>query len=722
MERKLRKSGLDVIGDVHWGTHFCIFYQTKQDLLDILLPFFTAGLENNEFCMWVVSAPPDLREARAAEKGIHNLDYYLKKGQLEIVPYNNWYCRNGELNVEKLFENWIQVMERAVSRGFDGLRATGDTAWLQKKDWGSFMEYERVINDSSLQRNAIYLCSYPLAHCGASDVVDVVNSHSFAIFRREGRWEMIETCRHKKTEQALRESEERFRVLTETAAFGICIVQGEHVRYVNPEAEKITGYSKEELSRMAFWELIHPDHRGFLQKTAAENKGSIAEREIMIMSKEGMEKWIIFSCGAVTIQGEELIIGTFRDHTDRKMSEEITRQQLYRSQRMEAIGKFAGGMAHEINNQLTVIQACLDLYAREKSFSYARSKISRAIEKTCELNRQLMLHSRQSARSSEPVDLNRSLRDMQKLFNPLLGEDVTVVYELSEDLWTINADAANMEQVIINLMLNARGAMPQGGAITVKTKNMVIGEEDHACRVACFSVSDTGTGMDENVISQIFKPFFTTKDAGKGTGLGLAIVHSIIKAHGGWIDVQSKPGEGSTFHVFLPAVGSVSSLPGEQVVACEEPHGDGERVLLVEDDPDVVTLTRRVLVENGYRVFMCRKVGDALELFDRYKGDFDLVVSDLVLPDGRGFVLADQLKKQKPEIKVLLVSGYSERLIGMSRIVQQEYPFLSKPYTAAELLREARRLICEQSESAPAMEAAPAVISEDENRECAELI
>jgi hypothetical protein len=124
MERKLRKSGLDVIGDVHWGTHFCIFYQTKQDLLDILLPFFTAGLENNEFCMWVVSAPPDLREARAAEKGIHNLDYYLKKGQLEIVPYNNWYCRNGELNVEKLFENWIQVMERAVSRGFDGLRAT----------------------------------------------------------------------------------------------------------------------------------------------------------------------------------------------------------------------------------------------------------------------------------------------------------------------------------------------------------------------------------------------------------------------------------------------------------------------------------------------------------------------------------------------------------------------------------------------------------------------
>lgn len=694
MGRKLRKSGFNIIGDVPWGTHFCNFYQTKQDLLDMLLPFFTAGLESNEFCLWVVSNPLDEQEARdAARNVIHNFDSYFEKGQIEIIPYTSWYYRNGELCMEKLFDDWIQIMENAISRGFDGLRATGNTAWLEKKDWGGFLEYERILNEMIGQVQMIVLCSYALPHCRASDVINVVNSHRFALLIREGRWEMIETSQHRKTEQALRDSEEKFRVLTETAACGICIIQEDSICYANSEAERITGYSKEGLSKIKIWELVHPDHRGFLQRVASENKNILSGREIKILSKDGQEKWVILSYGAVVIQSKQVILGTFCDITDRKKAEETTRQQLYSSQKMEDVGKLASGMAHEINNQLTVIQAYLDLYASDDSLSFARSKITRVVEKTCKLNRQLMLYSGQRVKSKEPVDLNQNLKDLYEMFNRMLGEDVTVHYELDEDLWMVNADAANIEQVIINLILNARGAMPQGGTITVKTKNVVIDKADHTCQAICLSVSDTGIGMDESVISQIFNPFFTTKDVGKGTGLGLTVVHSIVEAHGGWIDVQSKLGEGSTFMIFLPATNNISYLSGGDSAVPETFRGKGEKILLVEDDPDVVTLTRKVLVENGYVVCICRKVVEALDLFDRNNGNFDLVVSDLVLPDGKGFVLVRLLRERKPELKVLLVSGYFERLIGVSKILQQEYPFLPKPYTAVELLREVHRLL-----------------------------
>ncbi|MGB4504822.1 MAG: MEDS domain-containing protein, partial [Syntrophaceticus sp.] len=263
MERKLRKSGLDIIGDVPWGTHFCNFYETKQDLLDILMPFLRAGLENNEFCLWIVSDPLGEQEARdAVRNAILHSDSYFEKGQIEIVSYNNWYCRNGELYTENLFDDCVQIMKNALSRGFDGLRATGSMSWLEKKQWGMFLEYERLFNEMVDQVQMILLCSYVLSRCSAYDVIDVVNTHQFALFNREGSWEVIETSQHKTTQQVLRESDEKYR----------------------------------------------------------------------------------------------------------------------------SIRELASGMAHEINNQMTVIQACLDLYVRDNSFDLAYSKIRQAVERTTKLN------------------------------------------------------------------------------------------------------------------------------------------------------------------------------------------------------------------------------------------------------------------------------------------------------------------------------------------------
>jgi PAS domain S-box-containing protein len=700
MGRNLRRSGIDIIGDVPWGMHFCNFYQTKQDLITMLLPFFTAGLENNEFCLWVVSDPLDEQEVReAAASVIPNSDHYLANGQLEIVPYTDWYCCDGKMHLQNILNNWIMKMDHAISQGYDGLRVSGNTAWLEQKDWRSFMEYEAVLDEMSEQQQMIILCSYALPCCRASDVIDVVNSHQFALLKRDGRWEMVETAQHKKTEQALRDSEEKFRVLTENAACGICIIQGDRICYANSEAEKITGYSKDDLLKMNLRELVHPEHQDILQKDEAGYQVDLLGKEIKILSRRGQEKWISFSYGAAIIKDKLVILGTFCDITDHKMAQEVVYKQLYCAQKMEAIGQLASGLAHEINNQLTVIQASVDLYIRDDSLIFIRSKIGKAIEKASRLNRQLMLLTREQEQSKELVDINQNLWELQKMFKQMLGEDVAVHLELAEDLWMVNADAANIEQVIINLMLNARDAMSLGGTITVKTKNVVI-DDDCSHQAVCIAISDTGTGIPDSIISQIFKPLFTTKEPGKGTGLGLAVAYNIIEAHRGWIDVQSKPGEGSTFNIYLPAANSISylSLPRKKSAGMEHFCGRGERILLVEDDPDVMTLTGRVLLENGYAVFMCRKAGEALDLFESNRGDFDLVISDLILPDKRGIELVQILQEKKPGLKALLISGYPETRTDLSKVLQQEYRFLAKPYTGSELLREVHLLICDDSE------------------------
>lgn len=692
MGRNLRVSGIDIIGDIPWGTHLCSFYQTKRDLLNIVMPYLKAGLESNEFCNWVVSDPLNEQEAmEAARSTIPNFGYYLANGQIEIVPYTNWYLRNGKLYLTNLINDWIERMENAISRGFDGLRATGNTAWLDEKDWGSFLEYDTAISKATEGMPVIILCTYSIPLCSASHVIDVVNCHEFAIFNKDGRCEVIEAIQHQKTEQALRDSEEKFRVLSETAACGFCIIEDDKISYANLAAEKVTGYSRDELLNMKFWELIHPEHRQFYEKDATGGSISADKQEIKILTKDNQVKWVILSCGGVVINGKQVVLVTFYDITERKIAEEITQQQLYRVQKMEIVGKLASGMAHEINNQLTVIQAYLDLYAKDDSFGFIRSKIGQAVEKTSRLNRQLMLYSRHKEPTKDLHDLNKNLKDLQKMLKQMIGEDVTIYYHLAENLWSINADAANIEQVIVNLILNARDAMPHGGMIVVTTKNIVIDQGEHSKKAVCLSVSDTGTGMEDNIMSQIFNPFFTTKGLGKGTGLGLTVVDNIIKAHGGWIDVQSTLGKGTTFNVYLPAADNIlfrsRVSSGEHRAYC----GKGEKILLVEDDPDVLDLTRMVLVENGYRVSMCRRASEALELFE--KNDFDLLISDLVLPDARGFVLAGQLREKKPDLKVLLVSGYSDNWIGMGKMLRQEYPFLPKPYTAVDLLREVQQLL-----------------------------
>src|SRR3990170_2772734 len=278
MEEKNRKTGIDIIGDVPWGTHFCQFYQTKEDLIDILVPYFKAGLENNELCLWVTSEPLGEKEAREAmQKAVSDLDQYLKKGQIEIVPYIEWYLKDGVFNLQRVLNAWIDKLNQALAKGYDGLRVTGNTAWLEKREWENFTQYEEEINNAIGKYQMIAICTYSLDKCGATEVIDVVKNHQFALIKREGKWELIESSERKKMEQALRLSEELF-----AKAFcsnpGVLIISrlaDGKILEVNDAWESLFEYRKKEVIGRTSLELnlyVDPSDR---------------ERAISVLKKDG---------------------------------------------------------------------------------------------------------------------------------------------------------------------------------------------------------------------------------------------------------------------------------------------------------------------------------------------------------------------------------------------------------------------------------------------------
>lgn len=396
---------------------------------------------------------------------------------------------------------------------------------------------------------------------------------------------------------------------------------------------------------------------------------------------------------------EKKVLDLERDIAEHKRLE----SQLRQAQKMEAIGLLAGGIAHDFNNILTAIQGYTDLALteiQEDNPLYQDIKeIQKASMRAANLTRQLLLFSRRQPMEFTPLDLNKVINDLIKMLNRLIGEDISLTTDLASDLWTVKGDAGTNEQVIMNLVVNARDAMPKGGEIAIKTENLYIDEEYcKNCRDArpgrfvCLSVRDTGVGIDQSIIDRIFEPFFTTKEVGKATGMGLSVVYGIVKQHKGWVNVESSPGKGSIFRIYLPAV-SIESEEKEkekESVSLEELIGKGERILIVEDEESVKEFTKRALSKNRYVVFTATNVQEALDIFQKEKGNFDLIFSDLLLPNGEGPELLEEILKLKPKISVLLTSGYSDEELDRSAIHKGDYPYLQKPYSISDLLRVVR--------------------------------
>ncbi len=296
------------------------------------------------------------------------------------------------------------------------------------------------------------------------------------------------------------------------------------------------------------------------------------------------------------------------------------------------------------------------------------------------------------------LNLNRTVGHLLDMLNRLIGEDIAINIDLEPDLWTLRADEASIEQVIMNIAVNAREAMPKGGELTINTENVTLDEKD--CKAipearpgnfACLSVADTGVGMDKETMQHIFEPFFTTKET--GAGLGLSVAYGIVKQHEGWISVYSEPGQGSMFQVYLPALPIEAERETVVTISLEELQGSGERILLVEDEEDVREFLTRALRENGYVAFEAANAKEALDIFEREKEDLHLVLADVVLPDLSGLELVDQLLSRNPQLLVLMSSGYTDDKSQWPVIRERGFPFLQKPYALADLLRVIREVI-----------------------------
>jgi two-component system, cell cycle sensor histidine kinase and response regulator CckA len=495
----------------------------------------------------------------------------------------------------------------------------------------------------------------------------------------------------KQMEEALRRSEERHRSFVETTNewVWVCDLSG-RMRYNNPALADILGYGPGELDGANTLDLLHPDDRPLAEKLlargAADRRGwsgvvfRFRHRDGTYRHLESNAVPTVDPGGRVTgFQGAD------RDITERRRLED----QLRQAQKMEAIGRLAGGVAHDFNNLLTVINGFSEMLLGDPGLSpngrELVAEIARAGDQAAALTRQLLAFSRKQVLAPKVLDLNALVREMERMLARLIGADVQLASSLDPDLGRVRADPGQLEQVLLNLAVNARDAMPRGGRLAIETRN----GGGPAGNVVVLEVADTGTGMDAETRARIFEPFFTTKEPGKGTGLGLAVVHGIVTQSGGQIEVESAPGRGTRFRIELPRV---AGDPSTSTVGPVDLPAGTETLLLVEDEPAVRALDRRVLSNCGYTVLEAKDGRDALRVAAEHAGRIDVLVSDVVMPHLGGRQLAERLMAARPGIKVLFVSGYTDDAV-VRHGVGAEFAFLPKPFSPARLARKVREVL-----------------------------
>ncbi len=466
----------------------------------------------------------------------------------------------------------------------------------------------------------------------------------------------------------------------------------------NAGAARLFGYSAAEAVGQNASELIDPssqnEHSQFMKRRQVGQPYETERRH-----KDGRTIAVAVTVSFIEHGNSTIGLSTIvRDLTSTKRLE----SQLQQAQKMEAVGQLAGGIAHDFNNLLTVINGYSEIMLGdlppEDPMRSLLEEIHKAGSRAASLTRQLLAFSRKQVLEPKVVDLNETVKQIETMLHRLIGEDVQLNSSLAKNLGRVKIDQGQIEQVIVNLAVNARDAMPQGGMLTIETSNVELDEkyaETHPevwpGRYVLLAVSDTGTGMDAATKARIFEPFFTTKEVGKGTGLGLAVVHGIVKQSDGHVAVYSEPGQGTAFKIYLPEVNTRpagKSHPG----FAEQPNGN-ETVLLVEDEDAVRKYTRHALETSGYTVLEARHGGEAARLADKYDGSIDLLVSDVVMPEMGGRLLAEHLVATRPGIKVLLLSGYTDDAVVRHGVLEAETAFLQKPFTPVALANKVREVL-----------------------------
>ncbi len=517
----------------------------------------------------------------------------------------------------------------------------------------------------------------------------------------------------KRAEEALKDSEERFRALFEQAAVGVAQVETKTGRFlrINQRYCDIVGYTIEEMQNLTFKEITHPeDLQVDLGNVKLLIEGKIKEfsMEKRYYHKNGTIVWVNLTLSPMWAIGgnPNFQIAVVQDITERKRAEQemaALQEQLRQSQKMEAIGRLAGGIAHDFNNLLTVIKGYSQLSSVEiKEDGPLREnieEIKKSADRAAGLTRQLLAFSRRQIMEMRVLDLNDLLRDLDRLLQRVIGEDIELVTILDRNLGRVKTDPGQIEQVIMNLAVNARDAMSKGGKLTIETANVDLDQAYARAHVAVtpgryvmVSVTDAGVGMSLEVKDRIFEPFFTTKEKGKGTGLGLSTVYGIVKQSDGNIWVYSEPGKGTAFKIYLPRIDEPLEELKEKIVEAGPPRGS-ETILIVEDEKEVLTLAGKILKRQGYYVWEAASGEEALKVYKEKKEPFHLLLTDVVMPQMNGRQLEEQLGQLCRDFKVLYMSGYTDNAITHHGMLEKGVNYLQKPFTVDGLVRKVREVL-----------------------------
>ena len=467
LSAETRKTGIDVVGDMPWGTHFCLFYETKEDLLDTLIPYCKAGLESGEFCLWIVADPLTVEEATdALKEAVPGFSRYLADSSIEIVSARDWYLSGGTFDLKRVTTGWLEKLARASARGYAGVRVTGDTAWLQKKDWKHFCEYEEGLNEAVANQRLAVLCTYPLAACGAMEILDVVRTHQFAVAKRHRSWDVIETAGFKQAKA--------------------------EIKRLNDELEQRV-----------------------IERTSQLMLASDALRE--------------------------------------------AQAELAHVNRVTTMGQLAASIAHELNQPLTAAvtnahAALRWLGLQPANLAEAREALASIVDdgkRAGDVIGRMRALIKKAPPRKDGLDINEVILGVCALTRGELAKNgVSLQTQLADGLPLTQGDRVQLQQVMLNLIMNAIEAM---SAVSHGSRELLIGTSTDASGAVRITVQDSGPGLNPETFDRLFDPFYTTK--ANGMGMGLSICRSIVEAHDGRIWASPTTGSGSTFHFILPGAG-----------------------------------------------------------------------------------------------------------------------------------------------------------------------
>jgi PAS domain S-box-containing protein len=512
-----------------------------------------------------------------------------------------------------------------------------------------------------------------------------------------------------KSHMELARSEAQYRSLVNNAPYGIFrFNESERFEAVNPALVELLGYGSDRLllqshSCAELFREAH-EHQAIMQEL--RRAGYVME-EVLWQRKDGTPIKVRLQCRRVT--GENFGTTSYEGIVEDLSEQSLLEEQLRQSQKMEAIGRLAGGIAHDFNNLLTVISGytgmLIDTLSTKDPRRADAERVKTASDRAAALTRQLLAFSRKQVLTPTTLNLNTVISDLSKMLPRLIGEDIDLAFVPGDQLSSIYADRGQVEQVLMNLIVNARDAMPEGGKITVETRNKQLDEKytrHHRGTIpgeyVMLAVTDTGTGMDSVTKARIFEPFFTTKEEGKGTGLGLATVYGIVRQSGGHITVYSEPGQGTTFRVYFPA-NSATKKPEREPVAVPHRTG-GETVLVIEDEADLRSMIVRALTRRDYNVLEARTGEEALELVEKQKAKVQLLITDIVMPGMRGTEAAQRLASVVPDLKILYMSGYTDNAMFHQKLLEAGTIFLQKPFSVSALEERVQKALENKSKAA----------------------